>query len=198
MLKNILKKYKVTHYIENQKTIKKDFLDEFDSFKNCFSLISKYGGYIIENGMFQIYNFEKASKWTNLITKSYFPEFKDTLFCFAVTWQGCILAINDKDDSIYLFDPATCEYFAMEEVSLEDFMTEIFLENEDDIIYSEDFLNTMTHLKKETLDSECSVTHKVSLFLGGEDKFENLEIIDTEVMWDLQIQIAEGINEIQE
>ncbi|KAA1247220.1 hypothetical protein [Aquimarina sp. RZ0] len=196
MLKNIQKKYVITHFNDNNKIKKKDFLNEYNSFGFAYELLMKNGGDVFENGLFQILTFQNAYKWTNLITTNYFPEFKYKLFCYAMTWQGCILAVNEENDTIYIFDPATCEYFAMEDTSLNDFLSEEFLENEDEIIYSDDFKLSLSFMNIEELDSAFCIAHKISLFLGGEDQIENQEIIDTEVMWDLQIQIAESINEI--
>ena len=196
MLGNIKKKYTITHYINNEDITKKEFLNSYSDFEDIFPLLKTLGGNIFNNGIFQIFTFEKAYHWTNLITKTYFPELKNSLFCFAITWQGCILAIDDEDNSIYLFDPATCEYFAIENTSLDEFLETEFLENEEEIIYPEDFLNSMSFLNRKVLDSEFSISHKVSLFLGGKDEFENLEVINTEVMWELQIQLAEAIDEI--
>ena len=196
MLSNLKKKYTVTHYLNNEDIQKKNFYDEYPDFNSVFPLIKKYGGYVFENGLFHIFTFSKAYHWTELITKNYFPELKNSLFCFAITWQGCVLAINDKDEAIYLFDPASCEFFALEETSLEEFFDTVFLDNEDEIIYAEDFLNSMKYLKRSILDSEFSIAHKISLFMGGKDEFENLEVINTEVMWELQIQLAEAIDDL--
>ncbi len=196
MLKNIIKKYKITHYIDNESIEKNNFKHKYGSFDIVYKLISKSGGDIFENGMFQILTFKKVDLWTNLITETYFDEFRNQLVCFAITWQGCLLAVNEDNTSIFLFDPATCEYFELEETSLEDFFKTVFFEVEDELIYVEGFRNSLQFLKLNILDSEKSIAHKTSLFLGGEDVLENLEVIDSEVLWDMQIQIAEGLNEI--
>lgn len=196
MLKAIKNKYQVSELLTNEGVTRKQFEDEYPLFSFVYNLIDKDGGEVFAHGIFQIFTFQKALKWTGLITNNYFTEFRYKLFCFAVTWQGCILAVNDSNDAIYLFDPATCEYFALEDISLKKFLEEEFLRIEEEIVYPEDFRNTMSFLEIRNLDSNQSIAHKISLFLGGKDAFENLEIVDTEVMWDLQIQIAEGIEEM--
>ena len=46
------------------------------------------------------------------------------------------------------------------------------------------------------LPFDQSIGYKVPLHLGGEDGVHNMELIDTEVLWDLQYQIASRINEL--
>ena len=193
---HIEEKYSNYKTLSNEKINEEDFKEKYPSFIFMYTFISEHGGKIFEKGMFQFFSFQNAFKWTKLISHEYFAEFKNQLFCFAITWQGCIIAVDKNNQSIHLFDPATCEYFALEDTSIKNFLQDEFIEIEDEIIYPEDFNNSLSYLKIENLNSEKSIGHKVSLFLAGEDSFENLEVIDTEVMWDLQIQIAEGINEI--
>ena len=128
MIRNIIKKHPITHNLNNENISKKEFLNDYPFFKSIFPLIKKHGGDIFENGLFHIFTFSKANHWTKLITENYFPELKNTLFCFAITWQGCILAINEEDNTIFLFDPATCEYFAIEDTSLEEFFDSVFFD----------------------------------------------------------------------
>ncbi len=195
MLEQINKKYNILKILPNEAISKADFEEEYQSFDFLYGFIAENGGKIYENGMLQFFSFQKALKWTKLVTNNYFTELKNQIFCFGITWQGCILAVDKDNQSIYLFDPATCEYFALEDTSIEKFFKYDFVEIEDEVIYPEDFRESLSYLKINNLDSDKSVGYKISLFLGGEDNFENLEIADTEVMWELQIQIAEGINE---
>ena len=46
------------------------------------------------------------------------------------------------------------------------------------------------------LPFDQSIGYKVPLYLGGESCVHNMELIDTEVLWDLQYQIASRINEL--
>ena len=46
------------------------------------------------------------------------------------------------------------------------------------------------------LPFDQSIGYKVPLYLGGENCVHNMELIDTEGLWDLQYQTASRINEL--
>ena len=51
-------------------------------------------------------------------------------------------------------------------------------------------------MKFNLIQFDKSIGHIIYLHLGGQDDVDNLEIVDTEVLWELQIEIANRINEI--
>lgn len=193
-MKKFLKKFKQTFKIEN--TLKgEDFIKDFEFAK---PLIENYGGVTFNNGLFRIHTKASANQWTTLLTQQYFKKEMEgeNLFCFGFNWQGCMYCINSSNDKIIYFDPATCEYFSAEDISLTEFLDDILTDNEYDIISEEYFEEAFEDLGKPELSFHKSYGHKQYLHLGGEDDTTNLEIVNTEVLWDLQIQLAESINEL--
>lgn len=70
------------------------------------------------------------------------------------------------------------------------------MDGEYDIIFEEYFYEAKAFLRFKALKNDESVGHKIYLHLGGEDAISNLEIVNTEVLWDLQIEVSERINEL--
>jgi hypothetical protein len=117
------------------------------------------------------------------------------VICFASNWQGIMYCVDKNNKTITYFDPATCEYFSAD-ASLEQFFGEILVDGEYDILFEGYFNEARDFMKLETFDYECSIGHKKYLHLGGNDNVDNLEIVNTDVLWNLQIQTAESLNEI--
>lgn len=193
-MNKFINKYQITEEVINKQILKVDF----DKNVFLFNLIKDYGGKIFNKGLFKIHTFEMVSKWTNVLSQEYFKdELKDvSYFCFGSNWQGCMYCINKKNNLIIYFDPATCEFFESEDTSIEDFFNSVLVDGEYDIIFEEYFEEVYKYLELDKINYEESIGHKVYLHLGGEDDKNNLEIVNTEVLWDLQIQIANKINEI--
>ncbi len=103
--------------------------------------------------------------------------------------------INYTNTKIVYFAPATTEFFEAD-FSIQDFFEKILLGNEYDILFEDYFDEAKDYFKIKSIPFAKSIGHKVFLHLGGEDDVQNLEIIDTEVLWELQIQTADRINEI--
>ena len=198
MLEAVQKKYGVTGRVPNQEVPELDFVNQDKAFAFVYPLLKDHGGEIYAHGLFHMLTFEGALKWNELMTAEYFSDLNNQLYCFAITWQGCVMAINLANDEVYLFDPATAEYFSIEDTSLAEFWGESFHEIEHEAFYPEDFQATLSALGLRSVPENQGIGHKISLFLGGKDEMENLELIDTEVLWETQIQIAETINEIPE
>jgi hypothetical protein len=192
MITKFLNKYKITDKLNNIKTV--DVIDN----KFLYDLISNHGGEIFNNGLFKIHTFEMMSRWTDLISDIYFKDETKgiSLYCFASNWQGCMYCINKENNLIIYFDPSTCEFFECEETSVEDFFDSILVEGEYDIIFEEYFEEAKDYMKFGKVNYDESVGHIIYLHLGGEDDVNNLEIVNTEVLWELQIEVAKRINEI--
>lgn len=197
-MKKFLEKYSYSYSEPNQNINKETFKDEYKAFSFIYDLIYQYGGDVFNKGLFKIHTFEYIQKWTNLITKNYFKKEIEgqELICFASNWQGCMYCVNSENNLITYFDPATCDFFSADNTSITNFFDDVLVDGEYDIIFDDYFKDVIRYLKINKLNYDESIGHKIFLHLGGEDSIENLEIINTEVLWDLQIQIAERINEI--
>ena len=186
-----------THRKKRNEILKKS---EFEILKPDFGflyeLYKNFGGTTFSNGLLRIHTFESSNKWTDLLTNKYYKEFSGKLYCFAFNWQGCMFCINSSNTELFIFDPATCEYFSLENANIEDFFNSIIFDYDDETFITDYFNETLQHLEMNQIEFKNSFGHRKPLFLGGIDDVENYEVIDTEVLWDLQIQIAENINEI--
>ena len=197
-MENFINTHVVSYKANNETIEKSNFVEKYPNFDFIYDLIASYGGFVFDEGLFKIHTFEYLEKWTNLITCNYFKnELKDEeLICFASNWQGCMYCIDSKNNSIIYFDPATCDFFKADGITLNLFFDNILVDGEYDIISEEYFKEAFSYLKSDRLEYGDSFGHKIYLHLGGEDQPENYEIVNTEVLWGLQIQLSDRINEI--
>jgi hypothetical protein len=195
-MKKFIEKHKMTHMVSNKKIDRSIFFEMYGDNDFLYHVIAEYGGTAFDNGLFKIHTFEYVDKWTALLSEYFRKEIKSfNMICFASNWQGCMYCIDKYNRKITYFDPATCEFFDADS-SLQTFFDDILVSGEYDIIFEDYFKETLGYLKLDNVKYEDSVGHKVYLHLGGEDDVDNLEVVNTETLWDLQIQIAESINEI--
>ena len=159
-------------------------------------MISRIGGNVYNNGLLRIHTYSHLSRWTKNLSEYFKEEMQNfKLYCFASNWQGNMYCVDELNKKIVYFDPATMEYFESE-ISLDAFFNEILLGEEYDVLFSDFFEEARCYLGIESLPFDKSIGHKVYLHLGGEDDVENMEVVDTEVLWELQYQIANRINEL--
>lgn len=189
-----------THTKTSQETVNQS--NEWESFITKFdfiiTLFEKHSGTTFGNGIFRIHTQSSSIKWSNLLANEYFKDELDEtdLICFGFNWQGIMYCINSKNDTIIYFDPATCDFFKAEDISINDFFDNVLLDPDYDLLSVDYYNEAMRFLKIKNLNFNDSIGHKIYLHLGGEDEVSNLEVIDTEVLWDTQIQVAESINEL--
>jgi hypothetical protein len=191
-------KYTVTYSANNIIGEKEHFLKDYgNKIDFIYDFITKHGGKTFDNGLFKIHTFEYLCKWTKLLSEYFKTEIKSfDMVCFASNWQGLMYCVDYQNKNIIYFDPATCEYFKAE-FSLDELFNDILVNSKYDIIFEEYWKKASKYLKIQRLDYEISIGHKKYLHLGGKDNIKNLEIVDTEVLWEMQIQIAEKINNIK-
>ena len=191
-----IKHYKITNIEKNEDP--KDWSGFISDYTFANELLSKYGGSTFNKGQFRMHTKKSSIKWSKLLTKEYFQNELDDhdLLCFGFNWQGIMYCINSENNIVTYFDPATCEFFQAEVVSLIDFFNNILLDPDYDLLADDYFIEVFQYLEIESLEFDKSIGHKIYLHLGGEDEISNLEVIDTEVLWDTQIQTAESINEL--
>jgi outer membrane protein assembly factor BamB len=197
-MKTFLEKYKISYSVDNEKIERLDFLEKYDNCGFLYDFISKYGGYVFDNGLFKIHTFDYVDKWTASLAEYFREEINPfDMICFASNWQGCMYCVDKKNSTITYFDPATCEFFSAD-ASLKLFFDDILVSGEYDIIFEDYFNEAFEYLKLKDLEYDNSLGHKIYLHLGGTDDVSNLEVVNTDVLWDLQIQITESVNEIDD
>ena len=194
-MKKFREKFRVTENIENNKIDDQSYFKE-NGFLFLKEIINTFGGNIYNHGVFKIHTFEYVQIWTGYLKNYFIEEFpKFDMLCFASNWQGIMYCINSTNSKIVYFDPATCEFFEAE-FSIIDFFDKILVEGEYDIIFEEYFNETREFMKFNLIQFDKSIGHIIYLHLGGQDDVDNLEIVDTEVLWETQIEVANRINEI--
>ncbi|MDR2924360.1 MAG: hypothetical protein LBU76_00100 [Azoarcus sp.] len=195
-MESFFEKYKVTSTLVNTIIDKETFINEYGNNNFLYNVIVNYGGNIYNNGLLKIHTFDYVKKWTSLLAEYFKEEVKPfNMCCFASNWQGNMCCIDKNNKRISYFDPATCEIFSAD-ISIEQFFNKTLTDGEYDIIFEEYFNEAYKYMKIKTLNYENSVGHKQYLHLGGEDDVSNFEITNTEVLWELQMQVCEKINKI--
>ena len=196
MLETVEQRFRTTYRVESAPISEKEFANRDRAFAFAYPLMGPHGGKVFHRGMFRIFTVEEAEKWTGLMTDDYFDELRHQVYCFCITWQGCVIGVDTDNANIYLFDPATCEYFVVEGLSLHEYLNSALDDVLEESFYPGQFHEALHALNLDVVPVGQSVGYQKSLLLGGEDETYNLELIDSEVMWDVQIQIAESINQI--
>jgi len=158
-------------------------------------LIDLFGGNTLNKGVYRLHSVTSCIKWAIIITE-YFDDFKKEIYPFGFDWMGRQFCIKKGHQGLILmFDPATGEYFELEQdiVSFHNYD----LVDDTDNILSEDVFREVCVLNK--IDNlryyEC-LSHKMPLFLGGEDKLENYVKSNLEVYWEMQNQICKQIKNL--
>ncbi|WP_443751056.1 hypothetical protein [Asticcacaulis solisilvae] len=149
-----------------------------------------YSGKSYGRGIYRFHDFSKCDFWTKIVL-SIFPEQRGKLFCFSYDWLGRQFAFDPNDhNTIHMVDIDQGEVLSMES-SLENFHDVELVENSDDILAVgafNDFFGA-----NSSIATYQSVGYKKPLFLGGEDRRENREVIDMEVYWSIGAQLLDKI-----
>jgi hypothetical protein len=176
-------------------------VEYFKKYKNYFScqdnivnsLIYKYEGCSIGNGIFRFHTFGSAFVWNNYIGE-YFKDYSQKIICFGFDWMGRqFCKSNFRDDIIYLFDPATGEVFEQIQ-TIQDFFNG-FADYKVEL-FNEDFFKEVIKRYENELELKNCFGFKVPLFLDGKDEIENYELIDMEVYWNMSCQLYNKVNNL--
>lgn len=159
--------------------------DVVDFFKEC-------SGLSFDRGLYKTHTPNSSLHWSVLIG-NYFANFGNKLIPFGYDWMGrqfCI--INGKNNYILMLDPATGEYFELNE-SIGDFHNHDLIHEKEDVLSQALFNSVLEYLKIAQIDYSKCIGYKVPLFLNGTDDLNNYEIIDMEVYCEFERQIYEQI-----
>jgi hypothetical protein len=177
-IQKFLKKYEINKYLTpNSKTwnLENEELEY---------LFSNFGGLSIDLGAFKIHTYQSAKKWTDIILES-FPKHKNKIIAYGYDWMGRQFAI-DTDNLVHMFDGSTGEEFEMEQ-TLEGFFNEELVDYGVETLAKDDFESWNS--EKIALKHNEIVAFTIPLVLGGKDSFENYQIIDAEVDWEINRQL---------
>lgn len=163
------------------------------------ALLEQLGGLSLGNGLMRLLTLDEQAKWENIVRECVVAQCKvpvDFSFSlFASTWNGYCIGVRNKTDmpEILLFDVETMEINSLDS-TLEDYLNERIPSRCNGCLasyaYSE-WLETHPEPKR----NECVGLTK-PLFLGGKDDFDNMEIIDMEVQWEMTSQIWQAVRDL--
>lgn len=163
-------------------------------------LMNSLGGKSFNKGLYRLHQIDNIMKWNSIIVQA-FPEFKGRITCFGFDWLGRQFALDSEriengQPQILMFEPGTaevlevpCDFIQFHEEEIPDY--------HDACLASEFFQEWMSRNPDSIKDNEC-IGYKVMLFLGGEDKVENLEKSDLEVYWEICSQLIQKSKELPE
>jgi len=155
-----------------------------------------FDGSSFNSGVYRLLAIESIDHWTKVVTEA-FPSYRGKITCFGRDWLGRFFALDATrrvahEPAVSIFEPGTGEVLEAP-VGFAEFHNEEMVEFPDAAVANDAFekwaaLNPVSHLS----DSEC-VGYKVPLFLGGNDDFANMEVVDIEVYWGLCSQLLSSI-----
>ncbi|MDJ1467024.1 T6SS immunity protein Tdi1 domain-containing protein [Xanthocytophaga flava] len=149
------------------------------------SLLNYLGGCSFDNGLYRIHTSDSSKHWTKLLS-SYFSV--NGIKCFAFDWAGKQYATDNKDEQIIVFDPAEMQIYTMK-VNWEKFHDYELVDYREEDLDEKLFKEWMTLNDTKKLSIDKCIGYKQYLFLGGEDNFDNMELVDIEIYWELSNQI---------
>ena len=176
-----------------------EYSTKIQSFKlpvQLFELLKENGGSVVNRGLFRIHNSGSAYYWSELCSK-YFNFEHGRIFCFGFDWLGRNHAVDLKrPNTILILDYATGEYFELVQ-TLSGYFKADLVEYRSDTLSEDLYEELMLKAQKELKFDEC-YTFKIPLFLGGEDSFENYEVMNMEVCWEINHQLYLKANNLPE
>ncbi len=176
------------------------FLIRFDSqdmtkmeIKSPMDFMSKFSGFVFGEGLYRVINKEKVVFWNEMVGE-YFDGYSNKINCFGIDWLGRVFAVDNRVESkgrcTLMFDPSTAEVLKIP-ADFDEFHNNEIVNYSNESLDSELFYAWLSD-NKPLQFSEC-VSHKIPLFLGGQDNFDNMDVIDVEVNWEILKEAHKGI-----
>jgi len=159
------------------------------------ALFSECGGCSFNKGLYRVHTPNSSVHWSIIISK-YFPKYDSKIIPFGYDWLGRQYVVDSsREDCILMFDPATAEDFGLKK-SLRSFHNDDLVHDRNNVLAESAFCSVINQLGLNRIAYDNCVSHKVSLFLGGNDDINNYEICDVEVNWEFQFQIYLQIRDL--
>ena len=174
MLENFLDKFGLTG----------KFPETGDFYHN---FLGDLGGWQFAQKIFSTFTLENTQEWTQLI-KDAFPGFDVEFSLFAYDWKGSCYGVRHDDDTVLLFELCDGNVYEIPVPMLE-FLDDMLPKQAEDILRIPDYRAWLRkHHDGEPGPYQC-ISHRVPLFLGGEDTVDNMELSDLNVVWSLYPQL---------
>jgi hypothetical protein len=152
-------------------------------------LFNTLGGATLANGLYRVHTASTAAQ-ANRFVAAAFTEFGSSVACFGFDWLGRQFSLDFSSSaaeaSIVLFEPGMGEALEIP-VAYSSFHDAELVDNAEAALARSSFERWGAPVPFD----KC-VGYKIPLFLGGEDEFSNLEVIDTDVYWTVVGQLRCG------
>ncbi len=160
-----------------------------------------FGGVSFYKGMYRVNTYSQILYWTEFIENTHlFSAYRGKILSFGSDWLGRHWCLYDGR---MIENKPTILIFMPEGDILKVPLNFLVFHNKELVGYSDEILDGEFYSEWLTKGGsipnnlQC-VGYKNPLFLGGEDSADNLEIIDMEVYWEINIQLLEKINSIEQ
>lgn len=193
MFRKFLENYGVTEEVESLAITNSDADDS-----SFVETIHKLGGKTFSGGLYRVIPGQDVTTVTDWVVEA-FPDYKDRVRCFGYDWLGRVFAVDvNRDETILRFEHSFHEVIVIPG-SIIDFHEDILIESADAAL-SDAFYKEWLGAREEkvSLSLDDCVGYEKSLFLGGEDVVENLEITNFEVYISLCHQIYTAVQDLPE
>ena len=169
--------------------------DKLGRDKELSNFLTSNSGLSFGDGLYRIHTLGSSLFWTAII-ENCFSQYKDQVYCFGFDWLGRQYAKGLGTDILYMFDSATFKAFHLK-ISLESFHNVEMINHPNETLNYDTFSQWMD-VYGCPLQFMESVGFITPLFLGGEDIFENYEIVETEADWEISFQLYNQIKGLPE
>lgn len=158
-------------------------------------ILVNLGGKSFNNGLIYIYTYDEMKRYTKIVEKA-FPQAKGKIYCFSRDWLNRQFAvINYSPFSILQFDIVFEEIIHLD-VTLKDFFEKEILKYKETNLLADEFFQECLNNKMQLIKYNQCVGYRVPPFLGGKDVVDNLQVIDSEIDLELNIQLLNQLKNL--
>ena len=163
-------------------------------------LMQHYSGCSFGVGVYRIHPAAELVKWTDLAA-AMFPDYAGRMLCLSSDWLGRQFALDAQrtrhnECLMLMLDPGAGEVLEVS-ATLTEFHDSEIIEHSDAVLVANAFRDWLSRGHAAPGPSQC-VGYKAPLFLNGADGFENMELIDMAVYWDIHGQIWTEVKNLPE
>lgn len=155
------------------------------------NLVQHLGGCSFNQGLYRVIRASDAGAWNARVAVA-FPDFGNRITCFGFDWLGRVFAVDPKraesgQPGVVMFEPGTGEALEVP-CNIVSFHDEELIEYGDAALAIEFHRRWLSSGGAVPKYDQC-IGYKKSLFYGGVDELDNLELSDIEVYWHLMGQV---------
>ena len=164
------------------------------TFNTTEDFLSYYSGHAFCNGLYRLISSSEKNSWVKRINKLY-PESAGGISPFGVDWLGrCFAICTDKNythfNQVVLFDICAVDAYVIP-LNISDFHNIELCEHSEEALEKSLFEEWKKKTGKIITNTECCGL-RIPLFLGGELAFENMEVSDIDVYWEIITQVVQS------